>query len=420
MVKTALVVLLVCAAGAVVVGIVSRTPAEVRTDRPGRNATDPALGATFTDEQVARHGAYRGPAYLSFVIGAIVPLVLLVLLARGPFAGFVDRVEALRGGWLVHALVLGAILAVLTSVVLLPLGLARLQVNRAWGLSTQDLAGWTGDQAKALLVGAVIAAGAAAAFFGVVRAAPRTWWLWGWAAFTVLTVVLVFLHPIVISPLFNRFTSLEPGPLRERVLALGDEAGVPLNDVLVADASRRTTAENAYVTGLGATRRVVLYDTLLAAGDDDEVFHVVAHELAHRRERHVLKGVLLASAGLFLGFAVLYWLSLRPEPWAWSGARGIGDPRALPVLLIFLATANLVLTPVQMGLSRRMEGDADRIALELTGDPAPAVRSFRRLAFANLSDLRPPRAVIWLLYSHPPITERIRAALAAAPRVPER
>lgn len=420
MLKSVLVVLLVCAAGAVVVGIVSRTPAEVRGDRPGRDATDPALGATFTDEQVARHGAYRGPAYLSFVIGAIVPLLLLVVLARGPFAGFVGRVEALRGGWLVHALLLGALLAALASIVLLPLGLVRLQINRAWGLSTQDLAGWAGDQSKALLVGAAIAAGAAVAFFGVVRAAPRTWWLWGWAAFTLLTVALVFLHPVVISPLFNRFTSLEPGSLRERVLALGAEAGVPLSDVLVADASRRTTAENAYVTGLGATRRIVLYDTLVAAGDDDETLHVVAHELAHRRERHVLKGVVLASAGLLLGFAALYWLSLRPGPWSWSGARGIGDPRALPVLLIFLAAANLVLTPLQMGLSRRMERDADRIALELTGDPAPAVRSFRRLAFANLSDLRPPQAVVWLLYSHPPITERIRVALAASQKVPER
>lgn len=415
MLKTVLVVLVLCAAAAAIVGIVSRTPAAVREDRPDRSATDPALGATFTDEQIARHGAYRGPAYLSFVVGVVIPLLLLVLLARGPFAAFVERVRAVPGGWIVHALILGATLAILTSLVLVPLGLVRLAIDRAWQISTQGVWGWAGDQAKALALGAAIAAIAAAAFFAAVRAAPRTWWLWGWLAFTFLTALLVFLYPVVIAPLFNRFTPLEAGPLRERVLDLGEEAGIPLDEVLVADASRRTTAENAYVAGLGATRQVVLYDTLVAAGDHDETIHVVAHELAHRREDHVVKGLLLASAGLFVGFAALYWLSLRPGPWRWAHADGIADLRALPLLLIFLTLANLLLTPVQMGFSRRMERDADRIALELTGDPDPAVRSFRRLAFANLSDLRPPRPLVWLLYSHPPVTDRIRDALAGSP-----
>lgn len=413
-------VFLVCGVAAGVVGLVSRTPAEVRADRPGRTDTDPTLGARFTEEQIARHGSYRAPAYLSFVVATTVPLVLLVLLVRGPFAGLVDRVAGVPGGWPVHALVVTIVVAALSTLVLLPLAFVRFRIDQAWGLSTQDLGGWAGDQVKALAVGAAMAAIAAVAFFGAVRAAPRTWWLWGWAVFTLLTALLFFLYPVVIAPLFNRFTPLEAGHLRERVLALGDAAHVPLDEVLIADASRRTTAENAYVAGLGATKRLVLYDTLLAAGDDEETLFVVAHELGHRRERHIAKGLVLASGGLLTGFAVLYWLSLRAAPWAWAGASGVGDLRALPLLLVFLSVMGLLATPLQMAASRAMERDADRIAIELTGEPDPAVRSFRRLAFSNLSDLRPPRALVWLLYSHPPVTERIVTVTAAAQAAPQK
>lgn len=230
----------------------------------------------------------------------------------------------------------------------------------------------------------------------------------------MLTLLLTFLWPIVIAPLFNRFTSLEPGPLRDRVVRLAADANVSLDEVLVADASKRTTAENAYVAGVGSSKRMVLYDTLVEAGDADETAYVAAHELGHEVHDHIWKFVGLSSLGLFIGFALLRWLSTRSEPWAWAGAEGIGDPRSLPLLALLIVVAGLIVLPVQNSISRAFERQADRVAVDLTGDPDTAIKVYRRLAFSNLGDLRPPRAAVWLLFTHPPIPERIEDARAAA------
>ena len=400
---------------AAAVALVSRAPQSVREAKPTNDERDPARGAEFSDELVARHGAFRAPSYLAFVLGTVLSLVLLVLLARGPFAALVSRVEELRGGWLLHVALLALAVTVITWLVGLPLGFVRGYANaKAWGLSTQDPLGWMSDQLRGLLVAAVIAAISGIAFFGIVRSQPRTWWIWGWAAFTLLTAILVFLYPVVIAPLFNKFTSLEEGPLRSRILQLGQDAGVPLDDVLVADASRRTTAENAYVAGLGATKQMVLFDTLLESGSEDETIFVVAHELGHRAKNHVLKNVLISSAGLLAGFAFLAWLARRPEFLGWAGADSLRDLRVIPALLLFMSVLTLLSLPLQSGVSRAFEREADTFAVAQTEDPDAAVRTFRRLALSNVADLRPPRVAVWTLFSHPPLPERIRAVMRAA------
>ena len=180
---------------------------------------------------------------------------------------------------------------------------------------------------------------------------------------------------------------------------------------MVADASKRSTAENAYVAGLGTTKQVVLYDTLIAAGDRDETLFVVAHELGHDVENHVLKNLLVSSAGLLVGFAGLAWLSTRSGLWSWAGASGIADLRALPLLMLITVMVAVLLLPVQSALSRSFEAHADRIAIDLTEDPDAAVRAFRRLALNNIADLRPPGIAVWTLFSHPPIADRIRSIL---------
>ena len=175
----------------------------------------------------------------------------------------------------------------------------------------------------------------------------------------------------------------------------------------MADASRRTTAENAYVAGFAGTRRLVLYDTLLRAGKSDETLFVVGHELGHEVEHHVLRGLFLASGGILLGSAVLAWLSTRDGLWRWAGASGVADLRAWPLLLLFATVATLLTLPVQNAFSRRFEATADRIAIRLTKDPATATRVLRRLGLSNISDLRPPAIAVAVLYSHPPIPDRI-------------
>jgi Zn-dependent protease with chaperone function len=410
--RAVLIVGVVSVVSAALLAFVSRTPAEVRAAKPGPEATDPSLGPDFTDEQISRHGAYRGPSYLSFALGTFVEIVLLAVLARGPFRRLADATEGLPGGWATRALLLGAALALATWLAQLPLSYVRgYAIAHAWGLSTQDAGGWLTDGLKAAGVGAVVTAVGALAFFAAVRWFPRAWWLIGWAAFTALTAFFAFAWPVLIAPLFNRFTPVEDQSIRARVLALAREANVDIDDVLVADASRRTTAENAYVAGLGSTKRMVLYDTLIGAGGEDETAYVVAHELGHEVGNHVLKGVAVSSAGLLAGFGLLSVLASRGSLWEWGGASGVGDPRALPLLALYVTVATLTLLPFQSAVSRHFEREADSTAIRLTEDPDNGIRVFRRLAFSNIADLRPPAVAVWALYSHPPIDERIRSVL---------
>lgn len=402
-----------------VVALVSRTPAAVREAAPGRAATDPSLGARFTAAEVSRAGAFQGPGYLSYALGTFLTLAAFLLLARGPIARLASWVEHVPGGWPVRVVIVAAAIAIVVTVLSLPLGFVRgFVVSRDWGLSTQSFSGWMSDQARSLAVGLVVASVTALVFFGLVRWQPRWWWLYGWAAFSVLTVLLTFLWPIVIAPLFNKFTPLEDGSLDKQILALASEAHVPLTEVLVADASKRSTAENAYVAGLGSSKQLVLYDTLLKNGNEKETLFVVAHELGHELRNHVIKGVLLSCVGLFAAFAALAWLSHRGAVWTWAGADGIGDIRALPLLLVFVMVATLLTLPIQNAVSRHFEAEADATAFHLTHDPDTAVRVFRRLAFSNISDLRPPAIVTWLLYTHPPVADRISAAVAESGSAP--
>ena len=400
---------------AAVLALASRAPAEVRNAKPGAEAHDPSLGARFTPEQVARHGAYRGPGYLSLALSIVVELIALVLLARYLMPRALSFIEKLPGGWPVAVAAAAVFVIVVVMLATVPLGYVRGFANaHAWDLSTQSFGSWLSDLARSLLVAAVVSGVAAIAFFGSIRVFPRTWWLWGWVAFSMLSMALTFLFPIVIAPLFNKFTPLQDAALRERVVALADEAGVTLDDVLVADASKRTTTENAYVAGIGATKRMVLYDTLIEAGSEDETAYVAAHELGHEVHHHVWRGTLIVTGALFVGFAALAWLSGRPGIWGWAGAEGVGDLRALPVLALFVTIAGLVALPIQNGISRHFERQADTVALELTRDPDTAVETFRRLAFSNISDLRPPKVAEWLLFTHPSVPDRIERALSAA------
>ena len=408
-VRPLIFVLFVAVVCAVIVGTVARTPTEVRVAEPDPNATDPDNGAAFSDEQIARHGAYRGPLYLALAFGLAVEIVALVALARGPYRTVLER---LPGPWFVQAALAGALLGVVLWLVALPIAYVRgYSIPQAWGLSTQDTMGWLSDQLKGAGISAVMSAIAVMAFIGIQRWQPRWWWLIGWVVFSALTALLTFIFPIVIAPLFNKFTPVDEA-LATRVRQLASRAGVEVDQVLVSDASRRTTQENAYVAGLGATKRVVLDDTLLAAGDERETMFVVAHELGHEAESHLLKFVVVSTVGLFIAFGVLAWLGSIDALWRWAGATGPGDLRALPLVALIAVALGVLGTPLQSTLSRNFEARADEIALELTEDPDTAVRAFRRLAFANLADLDPHPVAVALLYTHPPIPERIRSAVA--------
>lgn len=405
--RAVIVALVIACTSAGVVALVSRTPASVRAPQ-----TDSHAGAdTFTDAQIARHGAFRGPLYLAFALSLVTEIALLVLLRGKPMTQLSVWAERIPGGWPARTAAIAALLALTLAMIGIPLAFVRgYALQKAWHLSNQNVAAWILDQIKGLGLSFVFAAIAAVAFFAIVRWQPRWWWLWGAGCFTVLTAILVFLFPVAIAPLFNRFTPLHDEVLATRIEELAQRAGVDVDRVLVADASRRSNAENAYVAGLGATKQVVLYDTLIEGNDDEETLFVVAHELGHEARDHVTKGIAISAVGLFAGFGLLAWLVSTGRLLRWASVETIVDVRVLPALMLFALLAGLVLQPVQNAISRSFEAEADRFAFELTGDPAPAVAAFRRLAISNIADLDPPGAAVWMFYGHPPIVERIEAA----------
>jgi len=248
------------------------------------------------------------------------------------------------------------------------------------------------------------------AFVEIASALPHIWPVVAAPGAAALVVVLSFLAPVVFEPLFNRFRPLADEALAADLRALSAAAGVPVRDVLVADASRRTRKENAYVSGLGRTRRVVVYDTLLPRGTPRDVRLVVAHELGHRRAHHVAWGTAIGAAGAIVAVQVVSLLLRRHPVLAAVGAGGAGDPRVIPVVLLAVTVMELGALPTGAALSRRWEAAADRASIELTGDPAGFAQMERNLALANLLDLAPGRLVYALTFTHPTPAERIAAS----------
>jgi STE24 endopeptidase len=225
---------------------------------------------------------------------------------------------------------------------------------------------------------------------------------------------VTFAAPVVFEPLFNRFRPFPDREVADELRALAARGGVPVREVLVSDASRRTRKQNAYVSGIGRTRRVVVFDTLAGGGDTAVLHGVVAHELGHRRYRHVAVGTTLAMTGAVVTVLVLWALLSSGGVLSSIGAASAGSARVIPFVLLVAAALELLALPVWTAVSRRWERSADRFALELTRDPDALETTFRRLALSNLSDLDPPRALYLATFTHPTPPERIAMGRAWA------
>jgi Zn-dependent protease with chaperone function len=363
-----------------------------QTDR-GSPLTAASLTATFSAEERERARRYHRPLYR-----ALFGRLLLVLAVYGVLAG-----RAIAGlGWAGDAASWAAVVVISASLVCLPLDFWRGYLyERRWRLSTQTLQGWLGDRAKAGAVTVALAAAAWTTLVGIAQALPSWWLLPAMAGAALLVVMLTLLAPLLLEPLFNRFEPLADAHLAQALRELAEKAGVPIREVLVADASRRTRKSNAYVSGLGPTRRLVVWDTLLRTASEQELKLIVAHELAHRRERHILKSTLLATFGAVLSVLLIWAALCTPKP---------GD---FPYAALLLLGLELVGLPFGAALSRHWERIADRYSLELTGDSEAFIRTHLALARTNIADLDPPRLAYLALFTHPTPPERI--ALATSP-----
>src|SRR6266511_4391537 len=379
-------------------GGLGAAPVVIRVPRPP--APDPR--EAFSEDEIRACAAYAKPRQR---------WGLAVLAVRPPGRRAVASLAGLAGDAVpVRAALTLAVVVAAEALVLLPFGLRAWRQDVRAGLSTQALGGFLGDWAKAMAIGLVLTVVPLGALILAARGRPPGYPLSAALVAVVLVVALSLLGPVVFEPLFNRFVSLPAGQLRSRVLEMAVGMGVPVRDVLVADASRRTTKVNAYVSGLGRTRRVVVYDTLAQRAAEDEVLLVLAHELAHVRHRDVTVGT--AGAAVASGAAVLAADRLLGVPAVAEtlGVSGLGDPRAGAGLLFLAALAGVLASPVASLVSRWSEARADWTALEVARDPESAVALERRLALDNRADLRPNRLLVALFWSHPPTMARIAQA----------
>jgi STE24 endopeptidase len=359
-------------------------------------------GSYFTPDEIDRARDYRHGQLVIFGTSVVVEAAVLVWLVRRPPA----RLRDARRPVLVAAGA-GAALSVGLAAAQLPLSAIAHQRSVDVGLSTQSWGEWLGDAGKAAGIGAVFAGVGGAAAIALMRRFPRSWWAPGSVVAVGFAAATLYLSPVVLDPIFNRFTALPEGRTRADVLALAREAGVDVGEVYEVDASRRTTASNAYVTGLGRTKRVVLYDNLLEDFTRDEVRLVVAHELGHVHYRDVPRGLLyvafvapvalLAAAGLTRCLA-----PDEPRP----------GPSALPALALSVAVVSLGVTTIANQLSRRIEARADSYSLRLTDAPEPFIAFERGIALRNVADPDPPGWLTFLLATHPPTVDRIGIAKA--------
>ncbi|MCA2226836.1 M48 family metallopeptidase [Nonomuraea aurantiaca] len=389
--------------GVVILAVVAfTTPWRVMPSGIPTVTPDPARD--FSAAEIARAAAFDAATSLPGYLSLGLTVLFAGLLVLTPFGAKV--LGKLRGPWWVRVVLGVVVLTAIVEAIRWPLGIWYEVRLRDYGLSTQDWAGWTGDRLKSLAVNVVLQSIMVLVVVALARWLRR-WWIPAAAGAFAFTLVASFVYPVVFEPLFNDFRPMPGGALRANLMMLAERAHVPVEDVLIADASRRTNALNAYVSGFGATRRIVVYDTLLRA-PQSEVELVVAHELGHAKYGDVLVGTLVGGLGAAFGTILLFLLLglLRRR----TGIGSAADPRAVGVIMGLMSLATVVSGPAQNVISRHIEARADLHALNLTKDPATFISMQKRLAITNISDLSPDPVEYALYASHPSGPERIAMA----------
>jgi STE24 endopeptidase len=370
---------------------------------PREGVIDPApvsVRSYFSAAELERINDFSDVQRLIGLAALLAEVGVLVLLVRRP-PRWVRRGSR---RWTLAAAGAGAGVAVTLAIVNLPFSVVSRERAKDVGLVTQDWTGYAGDLVKGTAIQAVEFAAGAILLVALMRRFPRRWWAPAAVLVVLIGAAFTYAGPIVLDPLFNRFTPAT-GQVRADVEQLAREAGLDVGQVYVVDASRRTTAVNAYVTGLGHTKRVVLYDNLVQGFSRPERRLVVAHELGHVHYRDVPRGLLWVAIAAPFGMVLIQLLVRR-----WAPEQGTAA--AVPALVLALVLVSFGLQVAGNQLSRRVEARADSYALRLTGDGPGMVRFEQQIVRRNVSDPDPPRWAVWLFGTHPPAIERIGAAVA--------
>jgi STE24 endopeptidase len=334
----------------------------------------------------------------------IVDLALLFLLV--PI--MVDQLIGLDIHNILQALIFFAVLAAIGGVAGLPFSLYHtFALEKKYGFSTITWKIWITDFVKSLIISTILMGIMVSAFMAFVSYLPGSWWLWAWVFFTLFEIVLLWLYPVLIAPLFNKYEPIQDELLKEKITALMDKVGLKAKGIYQVDAGKRSRHTNAYFTGIGKTKRIVLYDTLLASHAPKEIIAVLAHEIGHWKKKHILKQLVFTIGASLILLYLAYLVVGSPVLYSAFNIRHTPVYAGLFLVSLYLSVAGFFLSPVGASVMRRYERQADRMAFELTGTARPMINALKRLAKDNLTNLHPHPLYAWFYYSHPPLIERV-------------
>ena len=382
----------------------------------------------LSPEKRAKAVAYAHTRYILYFLGVVLALGIYYFFWRAKIALiFRNRASKVSPHHFFQCLIFAPLFFGAVSVMQFPFEYySGFALERRYGLSTQTFASWLGDWGKALGITLVSGVLIVWILYEVIRRSPRRWWFYFWLISVPLTLGLILIEPVVIDPLFFKFTPLEKTQptLTARIEAMLHHAGleIPPSRIFEMNASAKTNALNAYVNGVGASKRVVVWDTTLLKMNEDETLLVLGHETGHYVLNHVVKGFVLFELGALvafgIGFLIVEKIIKRWGPG--TGVDGVGDLASLPILLLVLTLLSFFSTPIYCGLSRYMEHQADQFGLEvaygIVPDPnAAEAQSLQILGEQDLEDPDPSPFIKFWLYTHPPLDERIRFAVSYKP-----
>lgn len=349
------------------------------------------------------------------IVSAILDLVVfLAVIASGilPASAGWMALDSASSPWWAATWLLGVGTAL--SLPSLPLDWwAQFRLEARFGFNTTTPGTWVADRIKGLALSAALGLPLLALLLFLVRAMGSLWWLWGFVAIAAFQVLVLFLAPAVILPLFNKFTPLPDGPLKDRLLALGERTGFHAATIQVMDGSRRSRHANAFFTGFGRFRKIALFDTLVEQLTPEEIEAVLAHEIGHHQRRHIPRRLATAMLMMLAGFGAMGWLAT--QPWFAAGFGFAPGTGIAPTLLLFALVSPAALfwaSPISHHWSRVHEFEADGYACNAMGSPVPLVTALRKLSEKNLSNLTPHPWYSAFHYSHPTLVEREAALLA--------
>jgi len=334
-------------------------------------------------------------------------LTLVILLS-----GFLPGLSGIILSWNYHFILSGLLffvaLACISGVLDLPFSLySTFVIEKKYGFSTITFKLWITDLIKGILISAILMGILLGAFLALITYAPTTWWFWVWLVFSTFQLMMVWLYPLVIAPLFNKFEPVQDTMLKEAIVNLMAKVGLKTEGVYQIDAGKRSRHTNAYFTGLGKTKRIVLYDTLLSSHTSDEILSILAHEVGHWKKRHILKQLVFTEIVSLAVFYLIYRLSDWPMLYHTFGFEKPVTYVGLLLIAAILGPIGFYLTPLGSSIMRKFEREADDFSFDLVGTSIPLSNALKRLAKDNLANLHPHPFYAWFYYSHPPLTERI-------------